>query len=125
MPYFQAPDQSLHFLTDPAFAYLLPPGCAEITDRAAQELQQQAAAPTVPQSVTPVQAFMALDAAGKLPALMAYIDAPTTPPIVRATALGATEWRRDSLLLMSVGLVLGLNDAQVDELFIAAAQIKV
>lgn len=79
----------------------------------------------VPQSVTPVQAFTALDQVGKLAPLMAYIDAPTTPPLVRATALGATEWRRDSLMLMAVAIVLGLSQAEVDDLFVTAAQIKV
>lgn len=81
-------------------------------------------APAVPQSVTPVQAFSALDQAGLLGTLMAYIDAPTTPPLVRATALGATEWRRDSLLLMSVAIVLGLTGNQVDDLFKAAAAVQ-
>lgn len=80
--------------------------------------------PPAPQSVTPVQAFTALDQAGKLAALMEYIDAPTTPPLVRATALGATEWRRDSLLLMSVAIVLGLTGNQVDDLFKAAAAVQ-
>lgn len=82
-------------------------------------------APAVPQSVTPAQAFTALDQAGKLGPLLAYIDAPDTPPLVRAVALGATEWRRDSLMLMTVAIVLGLTPAQVDDLFIAAALIEV
>ena len=88
---------------------------------------EQPAPPTVlavPQSVTPVQAFTALDQSGKLGTLMAYIDAPTTPPLVRATALGATEWRRDSLMLMTVAIVLGLSPEQVDALFVTASGVS-
>lgn len=79
----------------------------------------------VPQSVTPVQAFTALDQVGKLAPLLAYLDAPDTPPLVRAVVMGATEWRRDSLLLMAVAIVLGLTPAEVDALFSAAALIEV
>lgn len=82
-------------------------------------------APAAPQSVTPVQAFTALDQAGHLAPLMAYLDAPDTPPLVRAVVMGATEWRRDSLLLMSVAIVLGLTASDVDDLFDMAARIDV
>lgn len=82
-------------------------------------------APAVPQSVTPVQAFTALDQVGKLAPLLAYLDAPDTPPLVRAVVMGATEWRRGSLLLMAVAIVLGLTPAEVDALFSAAALIEV
>lgn len=81
-------------------------------------------APAVPQSVTPVQAFTALDQAGKLVPLLAYLDAPDTPPLVRAVALGATEWRRDSLMLMTVAIVLGLTPEQVDALFVTASGVS-
>lgn len=80
--------------------------------------------PPAPTVVTPVQAFNALDQAGLLGTLMAYIDAPTTPPLVRATALGATEWRRDSLMLMTVAIVLGLSPEQVDALFVTASGVS-
>lgn len=83
------------------------------------------AAPVVPQSVTPVQAFTALDQVGKLAPLLTYLDAPDTPPLVRAVVMGATDWRRDSLLLMSVAIVLGLSQADVDALFVTAALIEV
>lgn len=82
-------------------------------------------APTVPQSVTAVQGFTALDRIGKLAALLDYLSAPTTPPLVKAVVMGATEWRRDSLMLMTVAIVLGLSSAQVDDLFRTAATIEV
>lgn len=82
------------------------------------------AQPPQPQSVTAVQAFAALDQAGHLAQLMAYLDAPDTPPLVRAVVMGATEWRRDSLMLMNVAIVLGFTSAQVDDLFQVAQTIE-
>ena len=82
-------------------------------------------AQVVPTTVTAVQAFTALDQAGHLAKLLAYLDAPDTPPLVRAVVMGAIEWQRDSLLLMAVAIVLGLTPEQVDDLFSAAALIEV
>lgn len=125
MPYFKTPDQSLHFLSDPSYAYLLPAGAVPISDAEAAALQAPPPAPTAPQSVTPVQAFTALDQVGKLAPLLDYLNQPTTPPLVKAVVMGATEWRRDSLMLMAVAIVLGLSSAQVDDLFVSAAAIEV
>ena len=80
--------------------------------------------PPAPTVVTPVQAFTALDQSGHLAPLLAYLDAPDTPPLVRAVALGATEWRRDSLMLMTVSIVLGLTPEQVDALFVTASGVS-
>lgn len=81
-------------------------------------------APVTTKTVTAVQAFTALDQAGKLAALLDYLSAPTTPPLVKAVVMGATEWRRDSLMLMTVAIVLGLSSAQVDDLFRTASEIN-
>lgn len=124
MPYFKTPDQSLHFLADPSFAYLLPAGVVQISDAEAAALQAPPPAPAIPQSVTAAQAFAALDQAGKLAPLLAYLDAPDTPPLVRAVVMGATEWRHDSLMLISAAIVLGLTPAQVDDLFQVAQTIE-
>lgn len=98
-------------------------GCSYVGGEFAAPQSVPQPAPPIP-TVTPVQAFTALDQVGKLGALMAYIDAPTTPPLVRAVALGATEWRRDSLMLMTVAIVLGLSPEQVDALFVTAAGVS-
>jgi hypothetical protein len=74
-------------------------------------------------SVTPVQAYTALDKMGVLAQVMAFVDAPTTPPLVRLAWLGATEFRRDSLLVMNAAIVLGWTDAQLDALFDVAATL--
>jgi len=39
MPYYKAPDNSIHFLDDDAFAYLLPAGLVQITDEKAEALR--------------------------------------------------------------------------------------
>ena len=38
MPFYKAPDNSLHFI-DPQYAYILPPGCVEITDEEAEAIR--------------------------------------------------------------------------------------
>lgn len=128
MPFYKAPDQSLHFLDDARFAYMLPPGCTGITPAAAAALQQaqaQQQAAVVPTVVTPLQAFTALDQFGLLAQVVAYIDAPDTPVLVRLAWLGATEFRRDSILVMNAAIILGLTEQQLDALFTAAAAVPV
>jgi hypothetical protein len=39
MPHYKAPDNSLHFLDDAAFAHLLPAGSVAITDAEAEEIR--------------------------------------------------------------------------------------
>lgn len=127
MPYFKHPQTGLHFLDSVEHIGMLTPGCEPISDEHAQIiLQAQAAeqASVPPLVVTPLQAFAALEQFGLLPAALAYIDAPTTPPLVRLAWLGATEFRRDSLLVMNAALVLGLTDTTLDALFLAAAAVN-
>lgn len=100
-----------------------PAGCS-IAERWQAERPAPPPAPAVPRSVAPVQAFTALDQAGKLSALLAYLDAPDTPPLVRAVVMGATEWRRENLMLMTVAIVLGLSPEQVDALFVTASGVS-
>lgn len=76
----------------------------------------------VPESVTDLQARVALAAAGLLPAVEAAV----------AAAGGATAiyWdrsltiRRDSHFIATMGAGLGLSPAQIDALFVAAAAIN-
>lgn len=81
--------------------------------------------PAVPSSVTMYQARVAIRRAGLLAEVVAAFDALPEPQ--RAEALDAWEFKttvsRDSQFLIAVAAVLGLTDAQVDELFAAAAAI--
>ena len=80
---------------------------------------------TVPQSVTMRQARLALLGAGVLSAVDAAIAAMDEP--AKAAALIAweysTEVQRSFGLVSQLAPALGLTDAQVDALFIAAAQL--
>lgn len=79
-------------------------------------------APTVPQSVTPVQGRIALLNAGLLDSATAAVEAAGG-----ATAIWweyAAEWERNNSILVTMGTALGLTSTQIDQLFVAAAQIK-
>lgn len=122
MPYFKAADQSLHFLEDAHFAYLLPPGCAAITDAAAHAMQQvPAPVSTVPQVVTRRQAMLALLAAGKLDAVDQIIQA--APKAVQITWETAQDFERNNPLIDALAPQIGLADADIDNLFIEAAKL--
>jgi hypothetical protein len=49
MPHYKAPDNSLHFLDDSAFEYLLPPGSVQITDEQAEAMRPVIPPPTYAQ----------------------------------------------------------------------------
>ena len=81
--------------------------------------------PPVPEEVTMRQARLALHGAGLLAAVEAAIDALPDPP--RAAA--RIEWghsqavQRRRGLVVQMGAKLGMSEAQLDALFIAAAAI--
>ena len=84
-----------------------------------------AAPPSVPAEVTMRQARLALHAAGKLPAVNAAINALPDPP--KTAALIEWEYsstvRRDSQFVALLGPALGLDAADLDALFVAAAKL--
>ena len=76
-----------------------------------------------PWSVTPLQAKIALHNAGLLSTIetyMAIADVPT-----KLAWETASEFRRDSNMLKSIATLLGMTDAQIDDLFAAAKLIEV
>ena len=81
--------------------------------------------PVVPQSVTMRQARLALLAAGKLAAVNSAIAAMASPQKEAAQI----EWEysqtveRDRPFVLTLGAALGLDDAQLDALFVAAAAL--
>lgn len=86
----------------------------------------EVAAPSpVPRVITPVQAFTALEEAGLLQRIYNHINSASTPLLVRMAFYGATEWRRDSLLVMNTAIALELTADQVDQLFIDAGKVVV
>lgn len=77
----------------------------------------------IPVEVSPLQAALALQAAGKLEQLETWIS--TASPTAKLAYSKATSWERKSLLLMSVALALQWADQEIDELFVQAHAILV
>lgn len=80
--------------------------------------------PTIPQTVTRFQALATLSAAGHLPAIRTYISTLDQDNITRLAWEHATDWERTSPTLAALAAMLGLTDTDVDDLFIAAAQVS-
>lgn len=75
----------------------------------------------VPSSITPLQARRALRGAGLLGAVNAYIA--QQPDEVQETWEYAVTVLRDDPLICAAAEALGLTEAQLDELFVAAAAL--
>lgn len=78
--------------------------------------------PYIPQSVTPLQARRALRAAGLLSTVNAWVASQPDEDIKDAWEY-ASVIERSGPLTLGAAAALGLTDAQLDALFIAAAQL--
>lgn len=123
--FYQAPDNSLHFI-EPEKAYLLPPGSTPISNTAAAAIQA-AAQPTngAPAAVDMAQARLALLQAG----LLSNVNAAVAAMTGTAGDAARIEWefratvRRDSPLVAGLSSALGLTSTQLDDLFTLAATL--
>jgi hypothetical protein len=80
--------------------------------------------PPIPASVTRFQALAVLAAGGWLDVVHTYVDALPRSNIQRLAFENATDWERTSPTVNAIASMLGLSDAQVDELFIAASKVS-
>jgi hypothetical protein len=80
--------------------------------------------PPIPQTVTRFQALATLAAGGWLDTVHVYIDALPRNNVQRLAFENATDWERTSPTVNALAAMLGLSDAQVDELFVAASQVS-
>jgi len=80
--------------------------------------------PPIPASVTRFQALATLAAGGWLDVVHTYVDALPRSNIQRLAFENATDWERTSPTVNAIASMLGLSDAQVDELFIAASKVS-
>ena len=80
--------------------------------------------PPIPQSVTRFQALAVLAAGGYLPTIRTYIATLGEDNITRLAWESASEWERTSPTLNALATMLGLTDTEVDDLFVAAAQVS-
>jgi hypothetical protein len=86
-----------------------------------EEVEYTHSLPPVPEVVTIRQAKLALLAGGLLDDADAAVAAAGQAAQIEWEY--ATEVRRDNTLVTGIGAALGLNEAQIDALFIAAAAI--
>jgi len=77
----------------------------------------------VPQSVTRLQARLALIEANLWDAVTAYFQAAERTPAELAFFEDAQNWNRNDPVVIAASSALGLNDEQIDALFLAAAQM--
>jgi hypothetical protein len=80
--------------------------------------------PPIPATVTRFQALATLAAGGWLDTVHVYIDALPRSNVQRLAFENATDWERTSPTVNAIAAMLGLSDAQVDDLFIAASQVS-
>jgi len=80
--------------------------------------------PPIPATVTRFQALAVLAAGGYLDTVHTYIDTLPRSNITRLAFENATDWERTSPTLAALAAMLGLSDAQVDDLFIAASKVS-
>jgi len=78
----------------------------------------------VPQSVTRFKAKAALLTAGLLDAVESLMGNENTPALVRLAWKEALEFERSSQTVAAMAAALNLSGSQLDDLFIAAAQIE-
>lgn len=78
----------------------------------------------VPQVVSAFQAKAALMQAGLYDAINAALTSADAPPLAKLAWETARDFARGSPTVAGIGSQFGLDDAQLDALFIAAAQIK-
>lgn len=129
MPYYKAPDNSLHFLEDNAYAYLLPAGAIQITEAEADAIRaaELTNPPPVPviTSVTMRQARLALLQQGLLTQVN---NAVASMPGAQGDAV-RIEWEfsstveRNRPLVQSLSATLGMTSQQLDDLFALAATL--
>jgi hypothetical protein len=125
--YYKTPDNSVHFLENESFAYLLPNGSVQITEAEANAIRaaNQPPAPPVPQSVTMRQARLALLQTGLLEQVNTAVAS-----LPGATGEAARiEWEfsstveRNRPLVQSLTGALNLTPTQLDDLFSLAATL--
>ena len=80
--------------------------------------------PPIPSTVTRFQALATLASAGHLPTIRTYIATLGEDDIVRLAWENAAEWERSSPTLAALATMLGLDDADIDALFVSAAKVS-
>ena len=78
----------------------------------------------IPEEISRYQALVALDGAGLLDSIETYMADAQRPSEARIGWLHAKSFRRSSRFINDLAADFGLTSTQVDDLFIAAAEIE-
>jgi hypothetical protein len=78
----------------------------------------------IPESVSRSQAKVALEQAGLLATVEAFMDGPDISTTAKIFWAEEPRFERDSNLINTLGAALGLTSTQIDDLFVAAAGIN-
>lgn len=124
MFYFKDSNNAIHALESLDHVELLPNGCIEVTEEEVATIRA-ANAPIVPVTVSRAQGRMALHNAGLLAQVDAIAADPATDPMVVIAINDAQTFDRNSPTLAALAGGLGLSDADLDALFIAASEVVV
>jgi len=100
-------------------------GWQEMTTEEARAYIESLQPKAVPQIVSKAQAVLALSRANIWPAFDEYLNSDDAPAEHKLAWANINEVHRDSQMLAEIAVVLGLTDTDIDDLFIAASQIKV
>lgn len=97
---------------------------AEIDTAGVEIAEYVAPPPDVPREVTAYQARIALLDAGLLDDVDALMASLEVAPAAKIAWEYATVWLRDSVFIAELAPALSLSGAQIDALFISAAQVE-
>lgn len=130
MKYFESEDERIYaYELDESQASLIQAardkGWQEMTLEEAKVHLASLQSKSIPQAVSKAQAVLSLSRANIWPAFEAYLKADDTSLEHKLAWDNITEVRRNSRMLVEIAQILGLTDKQVDDLFIAADQIKI
>jgi hypothetical protein len=101
-----------------------PDGFDPLADLGRYEYRDGALSSIIPQTVSRFQARAALHLSGLLESVETLMQSPETDMLARLAWQDAQEFKRQSPTVLAMASALGLTDAQIDELFIAAAGIE-
>jgi hypothetical protein len=118
--HYKAPDNTVHFLDDASFAYLLPEGSVPITDEEAEALRPvPPPAPIAP--ISPRQIRMALSRAGLRDTVESAVAAGDQD--LKDWWEFSTAFERLNPQVVAMGSALGQTDEQLDQLWALGATL--
>lgn len=122
MPYYKDINNGLHWLDNPAFSYLLPASCVQISAAAADAIRSaNASNPAALANITPRQIRMALTQAGLRTVVETAVAAGSQD--LKDWWEFSTYFERTHPQVVAMAAALGVSDAQLDSLWALGATL--